>query len=228
MSGADRGASFLHLYLVTDHDLCLKAGRSVLDTVSLAVEGGVTCVQLREKKGQTKDFLELTVQVCQAVGHKVPVIINDRVDVFLAARALGVHVAGVHVGHSDLPARLVRELIGPHALLGLSAATPAEVREAEESGVVDYIGVGTVHSTTTKDDAPRPLGVEGVSTLAASTHLPTVAIGGIGVADMEPLGKSHIDGVAVVSAICSALDARAASQELYQQWQRGRDKKKEK
>ena len=112
MSGEHCWMLYLPLYLVTDHDLCAKAGRSVVDTVSEAVEGGVTCVQLREKDGHMKDFLDLTREVCQAVGQKVPVIINDRVDVFLAARALGAPVAGVHVGQGDLPAQLVRELIG--------------------------------------------------------------------------------------------------------------------
>ncbi len=149
----------LALYLVTDHDLCEGAGRSILDTVIAAVDGGVTCVQLREKDNQAKDFLDLTMQVCQAVGAKVPVIINDRVDVFLAARAQGAAVAGVHVGQSDLAAGLVRQMIGADAILGLSASTPEEIRLAEESGVVDYIGIATVRATATKEDAPRLSGL---------------------------------------------------------------------
>ena len=227
MSNKDRWGRYLPLYLVTDHNLCAKAGRSVVDTVSAAVAGGVTCVQLREKNGQAQDFLDLTLQVCQAVGHKVPVIINDRVDVFLTARLMGAEVAGVHVGQSDLPAHLVRDLIGADALLGLSASTAAQVRDAEKSGVVNYLGIGTVHATATKADAPAPLGVAGVSELAASTHLPTVAIGGINVPDVEPLGRSHVAGVAVVSAICSAPDARAAAQVLYEQWRLGRAHKED-
>lgn len=212
----------LKLYFVTDEALCRSAGRSVVDTVCLAVEGGATCVQLRAKNDSAADFLTHTLEVCNALDGQVPVIINDRVDVFLAARHLGAKVHGVHVGQSDLPVEATRALIGPDAILGLSAASAQEIRRAEDSGVVDYLGIGVLRGTSTKPDAPEALGVEGLHAHAAATTLPTVAIGGIGYEDMADLGATALDGAALVSAICCAADPRMAVRTLVQEWDRGR------
>ena len=170
--------NYLKLYLVTDNDLCAQAGRSVVDTVIAAVDGGVTCVQLRAKNAEAGTFLNEVMEVCEAVGHRVPVIVNDRVDVFLAAHAMGANIAGVHIGQEDLPPSVVRDIIGPYAILGVSAASFEEIAEAESLGCVNYVGTGVLRGTQTKPDAPAPLGVQGLHERAESTSLPMVAIGG--------------------------------------------------
>lgn len=213
--------NYLKLYFVTDEELCAQAGRSVLETVQAAVDGGATCVQLRAKNTEAGPFLKQVLDVCEAVGHRVPVIVNDRVDVFLAARERGAFVSGVHVGQSDLPFEDVRALIGPDAILGLSAATAEEIAEAEASGVVNYVGTGVLRGTQTKLDAPAPLGVEGLAERAQATSLPMVAIGGIGLSDMADLGATELAGAAVVSAICCADDPKAVCEELVAAWNRG-------
>ncbi|WP_374947622.1 thiamine phosphate synthase [Agreia sp.] len=209
----------LSIYLVTDTALAAAAGHTVLSVAREAVAGGATAVQLREKNSTARDFLDLVCRVVDALPAAVTVIVNDRVDVFLAARRLGARVGGVHLGQSDLPPALVRELIGPAAVIGLSASTLAQLRDAEnDPGAVDYVGIGALHSTTTKTDAPPPLGLAAFAALAASTHLPAVAIGGIGRADIAPLRRSGAAGAAVVSAICSATSPRAAARDLATEW----------
>ena len=216
-----RAVPNLSVYLVTDEGQCRSRGRSVLQTVEAAVDGGVTCVQLRAKDTDGGPFLAQVRAVAGAVGDRVPVIVNDRVDVFLAARDLGAPVAGVHVGQSDLPAGVVRALIGDDACIGLSAATPDELRAARAEGACDYVGIGVVHDTATKTDAPRGLGADGVARMAALTDLPSVAIGGITAADLPALRAGGLDGAAVVSASCTAEDPRAAAGGLRAAWDGG-------
>ena len=216
-----RSVPNLSVYLVTDEGQCRSRGRSVLQTVEAAVDGGVTCVQLRAKGTDGGPFLAQVRAVAGAVGDRVPVIVNDRVDVFLAARDLGAPVAGVHVGQSDLPAGVVRALIGDDACIGLSAATPDELRAARAEGACDHVSIGVVHDTATKTDSPRGLGVDGVARMAALTDLPSVAIGGITAADLPALRAGGLDGAAVVSAICTAEDPRAAAVGLRAAWDGG-------
>ena len=216
-----RPAPDLSLYLVTDEAQCAGAGRSVLETVVAAVDGGATCVQLRAKDADGGPFLRQVIEVCRAVGSRVPVLVNDRVDVFLAARELGARVAGVHVGQSDLPAPLVRALIGDGAFLGLSASTDAQVIAAQDEGSCDHLGIGTVRETATKTDAPGGLGVAGVARAASLVELPAVAIGGVKAPDMAPLAAAGLAGGAVVSAICCAPDPRRAAAELLAAWREG-------
>lgn len=212
---------YLKVYFVTDEDLCAQAGRSVLDTVIAAVNGGATCVQLRAKDANAGPFLDQVMAVCEAVGHRVPVIVNDRIDVYLAARERGAFVAGVHIGQSDLPVDVTRALIGPDAILGLSAATFEEIAQAEASGMVNYLGTGVLRGTPTKLDAPEPLGVKGFAERTAATTLPMVAIGGIGADDLADLAASGLDGAAVVSVICCADDPEAMTRTLVSEWERG-------
>lgn len=216
-----RPAPDLRVYLVTDADLCESAGRTVLQTVEAAVEGGATCVQLRAKTSDGGPFLAEVLEVCEAVGERVPVIVNDRVDVFLAARALGAAVAGVHVGQSDLPAPVVRDLIGDGAYLGLSVGTDEEARIAREAGAADHVGLSVLRTTSTKTDTPDVLGFDGCERLAREVGMGSVAIGGVGVADMAELARRGIGGGAVVSAICCAPDPRAAAAELLAAWNEG-------
>lgn len=211
----------LAVYLVTDEAICDAAGRTVADTARLAVAGGVTCVQVRSKSAPARDFLAQVLAVAEAVGDRVPVLVNDRVDVFLAARDAGAGVAGVHVGQSDLPALAVRRTIGADAVLGLSAATPDEIARAA-ADAVDYIGIGPVYDTATKADAPAGGGIEWAAGLAARSSLPAVAIGGITAADAAPLARAGFAGAAVVSAICAAGDPAAAARTLADEWRAGR------
>lgn len=215
-----RSAPDLSLYLVTDESQCRSRGRDVLHTVEAAVDGGVTCVQLRAKSVDDGPFLTQVQSVAEAVGDRVPVIVNDRVDVFLAARDLGARVAGVHLGRLDLPAGIARRLIGEDAYLGLSAATPGELYDAQEQGACDHVSIGVVHDTATKADAPKSLGIDGVARMSALTHLPTVAIGGITVDDLPALRAGGLDGGAVVSAICTAEDPTRAAAALRAAWDR--------
>jgi len=147
-----RAAPDLSVYLVTDEGQCRSRGRDVLVTVEAAVDGGVTCVQLRAKGTDGGLFLTQVLEVAEVIGDQVPVIVNDRVDIFLAARDQGAPVAGVHLSQLDLPARIARRLVREKAYLGLSAATPDELRTAQEQGACNHVGIGVVHPTA----PPRP------------------------------------------------------------------------
>lgn len=217
-----RPAPDLRVYLVTDTAQCRARGRTVTDTVRAAVAGGATCVQVRAKDADGADFLAQVCDVANAVGELVPVLVNDRVDVYLAARRLGAPVAGVHVGQRDLPATVVRELIGDDAYLGLSAASPEALSAATAEGACDHLGVGAVRATATKADAPAGIGTDGVSRLAADIALPCVAIGGITPADLPALRAGGLAGAAVVSAICLADDPCAAARRLRRTWEAAR------
>ncbi|MHA7286213.1 thiamine phosphate synthase [Arthrobacter sp. MDT3-44] len=212
-------ASYLPLYLVTDTELC--APRAVADVVAAAVAGGATCVQVRDKHAGGRDLLALLAAVAGAVAGRVPVLVDDRVDVYLAAREQGAQVHGVHVGQSDLPPDLVRRIVGPDAVVGLSAATADQfaVAHALPAGTVDYLGVGAVHATATKPDHPTPLGVDGFAALAGTARLPCVAIGGVTAADASPLRQGGAAGMAVVSAICAAPDPARAAGLLLEAWE---------
>lgn len=208
----------LPLYLVTDTAQC--SPRTIAAVAAEAVAGGVTMVQVRDKNASARDLLQQLVAVADAVGTKVPVLVDDRVDLFLAARAAGAEVAGVHVGQSDLPVELARTLVGPAAVVGLSAASRDELEAAHRlpAGTVDYLGIGAVFATATKPDHPAPLGISGFAELVTTLSLPAVAIGGISGADIRPLRDAGAAGVAVVSAICTAEDPRAAAESLKAAW----------
>ena len=206
------------LYLVTDIALC--GARGVVETVRQAVEGGVTCVQVRAKDLSAAECLALLIEVADSVGDLVPVIVDDRVDVYLAARLCGAAVHGVHVGQSDLPVESVRALVGHEAIVGWSANTVEhlDVAGTLPPGTVDYLGVGVIRATTTKPDHPTPLGVEGFERLRRLTTLPCVAIGGIHEGDLAALRRAGAAGAAVVSALCAAEDPRAAAVSLRREW----------
>ncbi|MGV8856932.1 thiamine phosphate synthase [Rhodoglobus sp.] len=209
----------LSTYLVTDSAQARAAGHDLVDLVYEAVAGGVTIVQLREKDLPAREFLDLVLRVSTAVARKVPVLVNDRVDVYLAAREMGARVAGVHMGQHDLPTGSVRALVGPDAIVGLSAATEDQLYEASvRSAGVDYVGIGALHPTTSKKDAPEQLGHARMAELIGLSTLPSVAIGGIGPDDLPLLRAAGADGAAVVSAICGAADPRAAARALADAW----------
>ncbi|MFZ3555019.1 thiamine phosphate synthase [Streptomyces sp. BH055] len=209
----------LSVYLVTDPDQCAARGRTVAETVAQAVAGGVTAVQIREKHASGRDFLHTVLDVAEILPDHVALIVNDRVDVFLAARASGARVTGVHVGQSDLPAASVRQLVGEDAVLGLSAATASELHAAATSAArVDHVGIGALHATATKADAPEPLGHDGFAALVALSPLPAVAIGGVSPDDLPHLRAAGAAGGAIVSGICAAEDPRAAARSYADAW----------
>jgi len=209
------------IYLVTDTHQCGRRG--VVATAQAAVANGVTTVQVRDKNADAADLLALLVAVAQAVGERATVLVDDRVDVFLAARQHGAAVHGVHVGQRDIPVAAVRAMLGPKAIVGLTANTPAHVAAVHKlpAGTVDYLGVGAIHATQTKPGHPPALGVDGFAQFVATTHLPCVAIGGIDVADVGPLRRAGAAAVAVVSAVCTADDAAAATHKLQAAWGAG-------
>lgn len=198
----------LKLYLVTDRGLCPE-GRSLVQTVKEAVEGGVTMVQLREKDIDTRTFIEEALELKALLGPLgVPLIINDRVDVALASDA-----DGVHIGQSDMPYAIARRLLGPDRIIGLSVENMDQVAQADALDV-DYIGVSPVFATPTKTDTARPFGLEGLREAVKLSHHPTVAIGGMNALTAADVMATGTDGIAVVSAIIAAPDPRAAAEEL--------------
>ena len=197
----------LKLYLVTDRELSL--GRSLEEVVSEAVAGGVTMVQLREKDAATGEFVELgrrLMSLLKPLG--VPLIINDRVDV-----ALAVDADGVHIGQSDMSYTDARRLLGPEKIIGLSVENFEDLEAANKLDV-DYIGISPVYGTPTKTDTAEPFGLEGLKEAVRLSLHPTVAIGGMNVATAGEVIAAGADGIAVVSAICSAASARDAAAEL--------------
>ncbi|MDN0084746.1 thiamine phosphate synthase [Crenobacter sp. SG2305] len=198
----------LSLYLVLDPDMC-GGHAAALRTADLATRNGATVVQLRAPEWKKRAWLALAVDLKALLAPRgVPLIINDHVDIALAADA-----DGVHVGQKDLPADVVRRLIGPNKLLGLSTSSLADLRGVD-ADLVDYIGVGPVYPTGTKKDANPVLGVVKLTQLLVEKPLPAVAIGGIGIAQAAEVIGAGADGVAVVSAICAATDPAAASVQL--------------
>ncbi len=184
-------------------------GRSTQEVVLAAVRGGVTCVQLREKACGAGEFLELAVRLKEALrGKGVPLIINDRLDVALAAGA-----DGVHLGQRDLPLPAAKEISAGRLLIGISASCLPEVIAAEAGGA-DYIGIGPVFATQTKTDAGAPLGPDGVRRLRQAVTIPVVGIGGLNASNAGQVMRSGADGIAVVSAIVSAPDPEEATREL--------------
>lgn len=198
---------YLKLYLVTDRDLSL--GRSLEEVVSEAVKGGVTVVQLREKEASTGEFIELARRLMTLLKPlDIPLIINDRVDV-----ALAVDADGVHIGQSDMLYEDARRLLGPDKIIGLSVENFEDI-EAANALDVDYIGISPVYGTPTKTDTAEPFGLEGLRKAVKMSVHPTVAIGGMNASTIGEVMAAGTDGVAVVSAICSADDICMATSEL--------------
>lgn len=197
----------VRLYLVTDH--ASLAGRTLCDVVVEAVQGGVTCVQLREKHLNTRDFVAHAVALKKLLApYGVPLVINDRIDVALACGA-----QGVHLGQSDMPVQRARQLLPPEVFIGWSVETMDDVVRSA-SLPVDYLGVSPIHATPTKTDTLSPWGLAGLKQVRLATKLPLVAIGGINCSNGQDVLSAGANGLAVVSALCAASDVRAAAAEL--------------
>ena len=195
------------IYLVMDAAAC--KGKSLESVVTDAVRAGVSCVQLREKQISTRAFLKKARALLAILKPaRVPLIINDRVDIALASGA-----DGVHLGQSDMPYSHARRLMGSSGIIGLSVETWEDVEEAQGLDV-DYLGVSPVFSTPTKTDTKTPWGLEGLQKIRKFSRHPLVAIGGIDAFNAGEILNSGADSLAVVSAICSADDAFEATRHL--------------
>ncbi|MCF8335568.1 MAG: thiamine phosphate synthase [Bacteroidales bacterium] len=197
------------LYLVTDRDLSL--GRSLDWVVEKAVKGGTTVVQLREKKLDTKAFIEEASHIKKILkSYDVPLLINDRVDV-----ALAVGADGVHLGQKDMPYEMARRIMGKETIIGLSVESYEQAKEAGKLDL-DYIAISPVYTTPTKEELTEELGLEGVRRITEICRHPSVGIGSIKAHNAGEVIQAGADGVAVVSGICSADDPEHAAKELRQ------------
>ena len=188
------------IYLVTD-DGCLQ-GRPLLDCVREALEGGVTLVQYRAKTASSAEMYNEALQLkalCDS--FKVPLIINDRLDI-----AMAVGAAGVHLGQDDLPCAVARKILGEDYLIGVSAHNPAEAKAALQSGA-DYLGCGAVFGTATKADVKK-LGTDGLASICREKGLPVVGIGGVTADNYREVRAAGADGAAIVSGILAQPDIR--------------------
>lgn len=191
------------LYLVTDRKL--MSSKTVEKSVECAIKGGASVVQLREKDCTSREFYELALCVKKITAPRgVPLIINDRIDICLAADA-----DGVHLGQKDLPCKEARKILGNDKLIGVSAALPEEALRAQEDGA-DYLGVGAVFPTGTKSDT-RPVTPEVIREIRAAVSIPFVVIGGVNAENIGGLYGLGINGAAVVSAIVSQKDVTSAA-----------------
>lgn len=194
------------LYLITDRGLL---GNKDLDaTVEQAILGGVNIVQLREKDVSSLEFYNIAKSLKKVTDkHNIPLLINDRLDI-----ALAVDAAGLHLGQDDLPCALVRKILGPDKILGISANTVSHALKAQEDGA-DYLGVGAVYPTSSKE-VDKTIGAEGLREIKKAVDIPVVAIGGISLDNVAELKATNIEGISVISAILAKEDVKKASEEL--------------
>lgn len=209
---SEKNGSALKLYLVTDSLMCQKLG--LVQTVCEAIEGGVSFVQLRDKKADDDELYQIACELKEAIAGRVPLVINDKVHIAKKAK-----LDGAHIGQGDLSVTEARQILGPDAWLGLSINTLSQLQHAHNNHLdqLNYFGLGPVFATHTKPDHASPLGLSGLDDLAKASLLPTVAIGGIQLNNAHQVYQTHCDGIAVVSAICATDDPKLAAQDLLQQ-----------
>ena len=198
---------YMQLYAVTDR--AWTGNKTLYEQIKEALENGVTCVQLREKNLDEASFIEEAKKIsvlCRQ--YNTPFIVNDNVNVAIASNA-----DGIHIGQEDMGLKDVRKIVGENMIIGISAHTVEEAKFAQENGA-DYIGIGAVFETSTKNDVDV-IPYEKVKSICDAVDIPKVAIGGINAENILKLKGSGIDGVAVVSAIFGAKDIGKATKELY-------------
>lgn len=200
--------SYLELYAVTDRHWL--GNQTLLEQVQEALDGGATCIQLREKQLDEENFLKEAIEIqklCKE--YHVPFIVNDNVDI-----AKTMHADGIHVGQSDMEALDVRKELGKDVILGVSAQTVEQAKKAEAHGA-DYLGVGAVFPTGSKDDADD-VSHETLKAICEAVSIPVIAIGGITQDNVKELAGSGIVGIAVISAIFAQKDITQATKDLKQ------------
>lgn len=202
------GKKELQLYAITDRHWL--NGRSLYEVVKESLDGGVTFLQLREKQLDEDHFLEEAKKLqgfCSE--YNVPFIINDNVEI-----ALAINADGVHIGQSDMEMKEAREKLGPDKIIGVSAHTKEEALLAQAQGA-DYLGVGAVFPTSSKDDA-ESVSYETLKAICEVVSIPVVAIGGITRENLHQLSGSGVSGISVISAIYAQSDIKEAARELKQ------------
>ena len=194
------------LYVCTDRDIMITD--TLEEAVELAIKGGATIIQLREKDCTSREFYELALSIKDITdAYEVPLIINDRLDI-----ALAVHADGVHLGQSDIPVQVARNVMGPNCIVGATANTLEKAKEAWQSGA-DYLGVGDVFGSATKNDT-KPVELKELKKICDTVKIPVVAIGGISKKNIHLLKDTGVAGVAVISAVLGQTDITAAAEEL--------------
>ncbi|MBC2580805.1 thiamine phosphate synthase [Clostridium sp. DJ247] len=195
------------LYLITDRSF-LK-GRSLKTVVEEAILGGTTIVQVREKNISTREFYKVAVEVKKVTDYyKVPLIINDRIDI-----AQAINADGVHLGQDDMPLSIARTILGNDKIIGISTGTLEEAMEAQKGGA-DYLGIGAIFYTGTKKDIDVPIGIHGLKNIHDNIKIPAVAIGGINETNFRDVLNTNVEGIAIISAILGKDEVRSAAKAL--------------
>ncbi len=209
------------VYLVTQASA--SAGRSTPDVVSAALDGGVGVVQLREKGVPARERLAVGREVRELTREAdVPLIVNDRADL-----ALAIEADGVHLGDDDLPVPVARDLLGEDAIVGRSVSFVDDAVATEDAGA-DYLGVGAIYATGSKEDIPddeHAVGPERLGRIVAAVSIPVVGIGGITAENAADVVAAGADGVAVITAITQADDPETATDALLDAVERGRERR---
>ena len=225
-----RKALDISAYLVIGPENTL--GRPVAEIIRQALEAGFTCVQIRSKECSARDLIAYTAQAAEVISQMgksdtVALLVDDRLDVVLAAREAGVKVDGIHVGQTDIPVEVCRKLLGPDSIVGLSARADEmlEYVKTADMSLVDYLGVGPLHETPTKTDCGRSAdgtiitkSIEDLEELAQASPVPIVVGGGVKLADIPLVKSTGVDGFFVVSAVCSVDDPYRSARDLVQAW----------
>jgi thiamine-phosphate pyrophosphorylase len=202
----------ISLYVLADP--AVARGKPLDALVAAAAKGGATLVQLRDKSGTTRQLIDEALAIKQALrGFGVPLIVNDRADVMLAAGA-----DGIHVGRDDLDPATARRILGPRAIIGVSIKNESDVMSLP-IGAVDYAVIGGVFATTSKDNPDPPIGIEGLRRLlgllrARAPQLPVGAIAGINEENAAAVIGAGAEGIAAISAVIAAGDPEAAARRL--------------
>lgn len=209
----------LEVYVIGSREL--SRGRSQGEVIEAALAGGATVVQLREKNLSGRELLALALQYRELTQrYGALFIVNDRVDIALAAQA-----DGVHLGQDDLPAPVARRLLGPDKIIGVSVDNVDEARQAQEAGA-DYVGLGPFFPTGSKTDTGKPVSLDTLRAVKAAIGIPVVAIGGIKAEKAGNIIAAGADGVAVISAVVGAPDVKLAAQQLAAAVRAGKEKRK--
>lgn len=194
------------LYLCTDREL--MTAPTLEKAVKDAIKGGCTVIQLREKYCTSREFYNLALSVKKITDYyEAPLIINDRIDI-----AVAVDASGVHLGQKDLPSDVARKILGEEKIIGVSANNLQMAVKAESDGA-DYIGVGALFTTNTKNDT-KPVSVEQLKEIRSAVKIPVVAIGGINHNNIQLLKDTGINGVAVISAVIGSEDITSSAKKL--------------
>lgn len=213
-------------------------GRPVTTIIKDAIESGFTCVQIRSKVASAKEMIQLTRQAADVIAQagksdEVALLVDDRLDVVLAARKQGIKVDGIHVGQSDIPVDVCREYLGDDSIVGLSARTDElfEYIKTADVSQIDYFGVGPLHETKTKPDCGIDRGGKvitrsfaDIAKIAQLSPIPVVVGGGVKIGDIPQLTQTGVDGFFVVSAVSEADNPKQEATNLVTAWKRNKEK----